>query len=150
MGAPNSGKRSRMDGETILLWVFITAVVLGVGSVAGAVHLGSLLSNDSQTLPANPFELVFGLLSPLFTRLMLSTPPAFIATLAGLAMLRVLQASFVIAFKASFSLGAMVAFIVTVAGLPIASIGAPFWGLVFGFAISALLERDDFKAPART
>jgi DMSO reductase anchor subunit len=44
MGAPSSGKRSAMDGETILLWVFITVVVLGVGSVAGAVHLGSLLS----------------------------------------------------------------------------------------------------------
>ena len=92
--------------------------------------------------------LAFGLLSPLFTRLMLSTPPAFIAALAGLAMLRVLQSSFVIAFKARFSLGAMVAFIVTVAGVPLASIGAPFWGLVFGFAISALLERDDFKATA--
>jgi benzoate membrane transport protein len=88
----------------------------------------------------------FGLLSPLFTRLMLSTPPAFIATLAGLAMLRVLQASFVTAFKARFSLGALVAFVVTVAGVPIASIGSPFWGLVFGFAASALLERDDFKA----
>ena len=90
--------------------------------------------------------LAFGLLSPLFTRLMLSTPPAFIATLAGLAMLRVLQASFVTAFKGRFSLGALVAFVVTVAGLPIASIGSPFWGLVFGFAASALLERDDFKA----
>jgi benzoate membrane transport protein len=90
--------------------------------------------------------LVFGLLSPLFTRLMLSTPPAFIATLAGLAMLRVLQASFVTAFKSRFSLGALVAFVVTVAGLPIASIGSPFWGLVFGFAASALLERDDFRA----
>ena len=90
----------------------------------------------------------FGLLSPLFTRLMLATPPAFIATLAGLAMLRVLQASFVIAFKARFSLGAMVAFVVTVADVPLASIGAPFWGLVFGFAISALLERDDFKGGA--
>lgn len=88
----------------------------------------------------------FGLLSPLFTRLMLSTPPAFIATLAGLAMLRVLQAAFVTAFKGRFSLGAMVAFVVTVAGVPIASIGSPFWGLVFGFAASALLERDDFKA----
>ena len=92
--------------------------------------------------------LAFGLLSPLFTRLMLSTPPAFIATLAGLAMLRVLQASFVTAFKSRFSLGALVAFVVTVAGLPIASIGSPFWGLVFGFAASALLERDDFKAAA--
>ncbi len=90
--------------------------------------------------------LVFGLLSPLFTRLMLSTPPAFIATLAGLAMLRVLQSAFVTAFKARFSLGATVAFIVTVAGVPIVSIGAPFWGLVFGFATSALLERDDFRA----
>jgi benzoate membrane transport protein len=90
--------------------------------------------------------LAFGLLSPLFTRLMLSTPPAFIATLAGLAMLRVLQASFVAAFKSRFSLGALVAFVVTVAGLPIASIGSPFWGLVFGFAASALLERDDFRA----
>ncbi len=90
--------------------------------------------------------LVFGLLSPLFTRLMLSTPPAFIATLAGLAMLRVLQSAFVTAFKARFSLGATVAFIVTVAGVPIVSIGSPFWGLVFGFATSALLERDDFRA----
>jgi benzoate membrane transport protein len=90
--------------------------------------------------------LAFGLLSPLFTRLMLSTPPAFIATLAGLAMLRVLQASFVTAFKSRFSLGALVAFVVTVAGVPLASIGSPFWGLVFGFAASVLLERDDFKA----
>jgi benzoate membrane transport protein len=35
--------------------------------------------------------LPFGLLAPFFTRLLLATPPAFIATLAGLAMLRVLQ-----------------------------------------------------------
>ena len=33
----------------------------------------------------------FGLVAPLVTRLMPSTPPAVIATLAGLAMLRVLQ-----------------------------------------------------------
>ena len=63
MGAPSSGKRSQLDTETVLLWVFITIVVLGVGSVAGAVHLGSILSGDGQTLPANPFELVFGLVS---------------------------------------------------------------------------------------
>lgn len=61
MGAPNSGKRSQLTGETILLWIFIAVVVLGVGSVTGAVHLGSLLAGDGQKLPANPFELVFGL-----------------------------------------------------------------------------------------
>ena len=42
--------------------------------------------------------MVFGLLAPLFTRLMLATPAAFVAVLGGLAMLRVLQAAFVTAF----------------------------------------------------
>ena len=42
--------------------------------------------------------MVFGLFAPLFTRLMLATPVAFIATLGGLAMLRVLQSAFVTAF----------------------------------------------------
>lgn len=89
---------------------------------------------------------VFGLLSPLFTRLLITTPPAFIATLAGLAMLRVLQTAFVTAFKGRFSLGAMIAFLVTVAGVPLANIGAAFWGLVFGAAVSLLLERTDLLA----
>ena len=39
--------------------------------------------------------------SPLFTRLLLAAPPAFIATLAGLAMLRVLQSAFAVAFRAA-------------------------------------------------
>ena len=46
----------------------------------------------------------FGLFAPLVTRLMLSTPPAFIATLAGLAMLRVLQSAFAIAFQGRFAI----------------------------------------------
>ena len=35
----------------------------------------------------------------------------------------------------------LVAFIVAVADVMIANIGAPFWGLVFGFAVSWLRER---------
>ncbi|HVL58175.1 MAG TPA: benzoate/H(+) symporter BenE family transporter [Burkholderiaceae bacterium] len=88
----------------------------------------------------------FGLLSPLFTRLLLAAPAAFIATLAGLAMLRVLQTAFTISFRDRFSLGALVTFVVTVSDLAIANIGAAFWGLVAGFIVSLLLERDDFRA----
>jgi benzoate membrane transport protein len=87
---------------------------------------------------------VFGLLSPAFTRLMLHTPKAFIMTLAGLAMLRVLQGAFVTAFRDRFSLGALVAMLVTVADLGLWNIGAAFWGLVAGLATSWLLERRDF------
>ena len=83
----------------------------------------------------------FGLLAPFFTRLLLATPPAFIATLAGLAMLRVLQTAFTASFGGRFSFGALVCFLVTVADVPILQIGAPFWGLVLGLGASWLLER---------
>jgi benzoate membrane transport protein len=86
--------------------------------------------------------LAFGLLAPFFTRLLLATPPAFIATLAGLAMLRVLQTAFTVSFRERYTLGALVCFLVTVADMPIFNIGAAFWGLVFGLATSRLLERD--------
>jgi benzoate membrane transport protein len=89
--------------------------------------------------------LAFGLLSPLFTRWMLATPPAFIAALAGLAMLRVLQTAFSVSFRGRFTLGALVTFLVTIADVAILRIGAPFWGLVAGFTVSWLLERNDFR-----
>ena len=88
--------------------------------------------------------LAFGLFAPVFTCLMLATPKAFIAALAGLAMLRVLQTAFSVGFKDRFALGALVTFLVTVADVPILGIGAPFWGLVFGYGASRLLERGDF------
>jgi benzoate membrane transport protein len=90
--------------------------------------------------------LAFGLASPLFVRLMLATPQAFIAALAGLAMLRVLQTAFTISFRDRFALGALVTFLVTVADVAILNIGAAFWGLLFGYAASWLLERGDFAA----
>jgi benzoate membrane transport protein len=88
--------------------------------------------------------IVFGLFSPAFTRVMLAAPPAFIATLAGLAMLNVLRAAFATAFQGSFGIGALVTFLVTVAGIPIFNIGAPFWGIVIGYAVSRILERADY------
>ena len=87
------------------------------------------------------FAVAFGVLAPFFTRVLLGTPPAFIATLAGLAMLKVLQTAFTTSFGGRFSFGALVCFLVTVADVAILRIGAPFWGLVFGLAASWALER---------
>ncbi|MDQ4490780.1 TraM recognition domain-containing protein [Sinomonas sp. ASV486] len=64
MGAPGRGHRAAQPAlETTLLWAGIIAVVLVVGALTLAVHLGSLLSGDGQRLPANPFELAIGLLT---------------------------------------------------------------------------------------
>jgi benzoate membrane transport protein len=86
--------------------------------------------------------LVFGLFAPVVTHLLLATPPAFIAALGGLAMLSVLQTAFTVSFQGRYALGALVTFVVTVADVAIFNVGAAFWGLVFGFAVSWLLERE--------
>jgi benzoate membrane transport protein len=89
--------------------------------------------------------IIFGIFSPVAIKFALAIPQSFIGMLGGLAMIRVLQGSFIEAFKAKFSLGALTSFIVTVSGVTIYNIGAPFWGLVFGFIASLLLERHEFK-----
>jgi len=117
----------------------VNAIITGAGERARQYTAGVLMG---------VLVLGFGLAAPFFTRLLLATPAAFIATLAGLAMLRVLERAFVAGFGGRFTLGALVSFVVTVADVPIAGIGAPFWALVFGFAASWLLERDDFRQRA--
>ncbi|MDH4189160.1 MAG: benzoate/H(+) symporter BenE family transporter [Betaproteobacteria bacterium] len=138
------------------------AAVCGAGSIVTALvgtvstcltgPVNAILSSSGERhrhytagLWVGMFALAFGLLSPLFTRLLLATPGSFIAALAGLAMLRVLQTAFGVAFRERYTLGALVTFLVTVADVTILSIGAPFWGLIFGFAVSWLVERDDFR-----
>lgn len=93
--------------------------------------------------------MLFGLGAPLFTSLILATPTAFIATLGGIALLRVLQTAFNTAFGGRLSMGGLVAFIVTVSGITFLNVGAPFWGLVFGIVTSLAIERDDFRASLR-
>jgi len=58
----------------------------------------------------------------------------------------VLQTAFITAFARQFSLGALVAFLVTVADVPLLNVGAAFWGLVSGIIVSLLLERADFTS----
>lgn len=90
--------------------------------------------------------IVTGMFAPAFVRFMLAAPPAFIAVLGGLAMLRALQGAFTTAFRGGCTLGALVAFLVTVSGVQPLNINAAFWGLLAGVAVSFVLERRDFAA----
>ena len=130
----------------------IACALVGTVSTCLTGPVNAILSSSGEKsrqyaggLLVGAIALVFGLFSPVFTHLLLATPKAFIAVLGGLAMLRVLQTAFVVSFKEKFSLGALVTFLVTVADVPILNIGAPFWGLLLGFAASWLLERSDFR-----
>jgi benzoate membrane transport protein len=130
----------------------ITALVGGVSTCLTGPTNAILVSSGERRrqytagIVVGVLAILFGLLAPTFTRLLLSAPKSLIATLAGLAMLRVLQTAFVTAFGSRFSLGALLAFLVTVADRPLLNIGAAFWGLVCGLVISWLMERADFAA----
>ena len=88
--------------------------------------------------------MLFGLFSPMATALSQILPASLINLLAGLALVDVLGSCFASAFGEKFRLGALFTFIVTVSGIRLFNIGAPFWGLVAGSVISLLLERQDF------
>jgi len=133
----------------------------GIGSLISAVFGGvsTCLTGPTNAIVSSSGErtrhytggifvgllaLVFGLLAPTFTRFLLDAPEAFVMTLAGLALLKILQAAFSTCFSDRFTLGALIAFLVTVADLPLLNVGAAFWGLVAGIVASRLLERGDY------
>lgn len=149
----SSGHEAPIDAVT---------VACGVGSIANAMvgAVSTCLTGPSNAILVATGErsrhyiagliygamvIAFGLFSPTFTRLFLATPKAFIAVIAGLALLRVLQAAFITSFQSRFSFGAMISFLITVADRPLFNIGAAFWGLTVGIAVAWVMERGDFR-----
>jgi benzoate membrane transport protein len=139
-------------GATSIVSAFVGAVSTCLTGPVNAIISsgGERRTQYTAGVVVGLLAIVFGLFAPLVTRLMLAAPPAFIATLAGLAMLRVLQTAFTVSFQGSFAMGALVTFLVTVAGIPIFHIGAPFWALIAGSAVSLLLERGDWRTRTAT
>ena len=70
---------------------------------------------------------------------------AFAASSSAETLVRTVQAAFQTSCGEGFPAGALIAFLVTVAGLPILNIGSPFWGLIFGVTASLLVERQSFS-----
>jgi len=135
---------------------FLSAAVGAVSSCLTGPTNALLTSSGERSrhytaaLTFGSFGVLFGLMAPTFTGLMLATPKSYIMVLGGLAMLRVLQGAFVASFGGGkFTLGALISLLVTVSDVSLLNIGAAFWGLVAGFAISWLLERADFQPPGR-
>lgn len=138
------------------------AVVSGIGGILSAsvgaisscltgptnallTSSGDLLRQYTAALAFGLFAVLFGLMAPTFTSLMLAAPKEYIMVLGGLAMLRVLQGAFIASFAGGkFTLGALVSLLVTVADIGMLNIGASFWALLAGALVSWLMERRDY------
>lgn len=135
---------------------FFSAAVGAVSSCLTGPTNALLTSSGERSrhytaaLTFGSFGVVFGLMAPTFTGLMLATPKSYIMVLGGLAMLRVLQGAFVASFGGGrFTLGALISLLVTVSDISLLNIGAAFWGLVAGFGFSWLMEKADFQPPVK-
>ena len=85
------------------------------------------------------FYLLLALFGAALIALMLAMPGAFIATVAGIALLGPLTGALAAATKEPGDhVPAVVTFVVTASGLTVAGIGSAFWGLAAGLAILGL------------
>jgi benzoate membrane transport protein len=133
---------------SIIVAPFGSQSVCLAGPMTGIVTNSSIGPKDRRYAAAivtGFLWMLFGLFSPMATALSQILPPSLINLLAGLALLDVLGSCFASAFGEKFRLGALFTFLVTVSGVRLFNIGAPFWGLVAGTIISLLLERQDFR-----
>ena len=71
-------------------------------------------------------------------------PASLIKTLGGLAMIGVLIDSLKMSFSHNFKAGSLFSFLITVSGISIFHIGAPFWGLLGGTIAAFFLDKNDF------
>jgi len=133
---------------SILVAPFGSQSVCLAGPMTGIVtnpSVGPKESRYAAALVTGILWMVFGLFSPMATALSQILPASLVNLLAGLALLEVLGSCFAAAFGEKFRLGALFTFLITISGIRVLNIGAPFWGLVGGTFVSALLERQDFK-----
>lgn len=134
------------------LWSFPAACVGAVSTCLTGPTNALLTASGERTrqytaaLTCGGLAIVFGLFAPLFVRWMVGAPASFVAVLGGLAMLEALRGAFVAGFGRGYTMGALIAFVVTASDVTFWGIGAAFWGIVAGVAVSWLLERHDWRA----
>ena len=150
----NSGHRPPVNNMTIACGAGAAVNALfGAVSTCVTGPSNAVLASAGERLRQYTAGVVFGALMTVFgifafaaTWLIVKLPAEFIAVLAGLALLPVLLRAFVVAFSGRFQMSALIALLVTVSDVSIWNIGAPFWGLVIGLTVAALIEREDFRA----
>jgi benzoate membrane transport protein len=112
--------------------------------------IGAMNRRYAAAVVTGVLWMLFGLFSPVATAMSRILPGPLIDLLAGLALLEVLASCFAAAFGNAFRFGAILTFLITISGVRLLNVGAPFWGLIGGTAVSLLLDRADFISRTET
>lgn len=144
-----AGHRAPMRFSTLAcgLWSLPAAAVGGVSTcLTGPTNALLTASGRKErqyvaAITCGVVAVVFGLTAPAFVGGLLAMPAAFVAVLAGLALLKALSGAFSAAFSGTTATAPLLTFLVTVSGVDLLHLGAPFWGLVTGVVAGWLVER---------
>jgi len=117
-------------------------------AIVSAPSSGPSENRHTASMVLGVLWIVTGLLAPAAAALTRIVPRALVDVLAGLALLPALAQFFHQAFGGRFRFGALTAFLVTVSGLVLFRVSAPFWALVAGMGASMVLDRADARYPA--
>lgn len=89
------------------------------------------------------FYILFGIFGATIVSVFAVFPSELIAVITGLALMGSISSSLSSALKEEAKRdAALVTFLVTISGISIAGVGAPFWGLIIGIFTNYLLEGD--------
>jgi benzoate membrane transport protein len=130
---------------------------MGGHSACIAGPMTALLASKESGLKENRYAaaIVLGILScllavfaPMAAAVPHLIPSSLIKMLGGLAMINVLIDSLKTSFSGGFKSGALFSFLITISGISLFHIGAPFWGLVGGTLASFFLDRTYLKPSA--
>jgi benzoate membrane transport protein len=135
-------------GSVANAWVGAhTASVAGpMTALMSGPESGPKQSRYTAAVTLGLLSVLFGLFAPFAASIPDIVPYSTIQMLGGLAMISVLTDSLHMSFSAKFRKSALFSFIITISGVSLFHIGAPFWGLVGGTFTSFLLEPNDYKS----
>ena len=142
---PISRLVSLTGAATVLLAPF-GAFALNLAAITAAITMGREAHDDPArryvaAMACGAIYVVIGLFGGAVAGLLLAFPKAFVAAIAGLALLGTIGSALATALKDEGSREpALLTFLVTLSGVSLAGIGSAFWGVVAG-GIALLVAR---------
>lgn len=119
---------------------------VNIAAISAAVSLDDQVHPDPAKryiagMSCGFFYILMGLFAATLTSLLMSFPHLFIVALAGIALFGTISHNIAIAFhEVKDREAALLTFLFSASGVQFFGIGSVFWGLLFGFAVSFILN----------
>ena len=119
---------------------------VNIAAISAAVSLDDQVHPDPfkryiAGMSCGFFYILMGLFAATLTSLLMSFPSLFIVALAGIALFGTISHNVAIAFhEVKDREAALLTFLFSASGIQFFGIGSAFWGLLFGFAVSIILN----------